>query len=151
MAVLDAGLDLEVVPGVTAGLGVPAVEGIAVTGRGVSRAVALVTAVTDWDHPGNTPGCESQIDQVAHVDTVCVYMGLAQLGAVAARLIELGRDPGTPAISISSGCTPDSRSVRSTLGEIARDVTGAGLDSPVLTIIGAAVALRERLTPEAVA
>jgi uroporphyrin-III C-methyltransferase len=150
-AVLDAGLDLEIVPGVTAGLAAPASLGVPVTHRGVARSVALVTAVTDWDHPGNDPGAEAQIDDVARADTICIYMGLAQIGAVAARLVALGRDPATPALSISRACTPAARHVVSTLERVARDVAAAGLESPVLTVVGAVVGLMPAPLAEEVA
>jgi uroporphyrin-III C-methyltransferase len=142
MAALEAGLDLEIVPGITAGVAAPAAAGVPVTHRGVARSVALVTAVTDWDHPANTPGQETQIDDVAHADTICIYMGLGQIATIAARLIELGRDRDTPVMSISKGCTPAQREVISTLASIAADVAAAGLESPVLTVIGEVVRLR---------
>ncbi len=151
LAAIESGIPCEVVPGVTAGIGLPGALGVPVTHRGVSRAVAFVTAVSDWDHPDNTPGEEPQIDQVAQVDTICIYMGLSQLSAITARLIELGRDPETPAMSISSGGTDRERSVTSTLQHLARDVSEAELASPVLTVIGGVVALRDRADhPESV-
>jgi uroporphyrin-III C-methyltransferase len=149
LAAVEAGIPVDIVPGVTAGIAVPAMNGVPVTHRGVSRAVALVTAVTDWDHPANSPGvpgkAESQIDQVAHVDTICIYMGLSQIGAIAGRLIELGRDPQTPAMSIAAGCSKKQRAVVSTLANLARDVATAGLQSPVLTVIGEVVSLRDEI------
>lgn len=149
LAAMEAGIPVEIVPGVTAGIAAAAVSGVPVTHRGVSRAVALVTAVTDWDHPANTPGvpgeAESQIDQVARVDTICIYMGLSQIAAITKRLIALGRDAQTPAISIAAGCTEKRREVVSTLAHLAADVATAKLESPVLTVIGDVVSLRERM------
>jgi uroporphyrin-III C-methyltransferase len=141
-AAARAGFAVEIVPGVTAALGVGASTGVPLTHRGLARAVALVTAVTDWDHEGNTPGCEDQIDTVAHVDTICIYMGLAQIPAITTRLIELGRDPLTPALSVSKGCTAGERVVVSTLRDLAANAAAAGLASPVLTIVGRVVEVR---------
>ena len=145
LACIQAGIPLTIVPGVSAGLAAPAAAGVPLTHRGLSRAVAFVTAVTDWDHPANTPGSEPQIDRVAHVDTICIFMGLSQIEAIAKRLIELGRDADTPVISISKGCTPQQREVVSTLGSIAKDVAAAQLASPVLTVIGDVVSLRDQI------
>lgn len=145
MAAVEQGIPVDIVPGVTAAVGVAAEAGVPVTHRGVSRAVAFITAVSDWDHPSNTPGQEPQIDSVALIDTVCIYMGLSQIEAIADRFIDLGRDPETPAMSISSGCTPQRREAVSTLRNLATDVTAAQLTSPVLTIIGDVVGLREHM------
>jgi len=145
IAAIENGIPVEIVPGVTAAVGVAAEAGVPVTHRGVSRAVAFITAVSDWDHPGNTPGREPQIDAVANIDTVCVYMGLSQIEAITQRFIELGRAPDTPAMSISNGCTPQRREVVSTLRNLAPDVAAAGLKSPVLTIVGDVVSLREQM------
>lgn len=145
---VEHGIPFDIVPGVTAGVAVPAAVGVPVTHRGVSRAVAFVTAVSDWDHPGNTPGQEPQIDQVALIDTVCIYMGLSQIEAIAKRFIELGRAPQTPAMSIASGCTSAQREVVATLQHLAADVAAAELTSPVLTIVGDVVNLRSQLLRE---
>jgi uroporphyrin-III C-methyltransferase len=149
VAANEAGIAVEVVPGITAALGIAASLGIPLTHRGQSRSLAFVTAVTDWDHPSNTHGEERQIDLVAHVETLCIYMGLSQVGRVAARLIELGRDPQTPAISVSHGCTPGQHVVRSTLAELADDVASEGLTSPMLTIVGTVVGLPDSLHADA--
>ena len=143
LAAVEAGIDVEIVPGITAALGIAAALGIPLTHRGLSRSLAFVTAVTDWDHPANTHGEERQIDRVVHVETLCIYMGLSQIGQVAARLIALGRGPETPAMSVSHGCTPRQQVVVSTLENLARDVARAELTSPMLTIIGAVVQLHD--------
>ncbi len=152
IAAVEAHIPFEIVPGVTSGLALPAMCGVPATHRGISRAVALVTAVTDWDHPANSPAAageaESQIDQVAHVDTICIYMGRSQIDVIARRLIDLGRDAHTPVMSISAGCTPREKLVVSTLEHIAADVAAAELQSPVLTIVGDVVSLRDRLSAE---
>jgi uroporphyrin-III C-methyltransferase len=150
IAAIEHGIPVDIVPGITAGVGVAAEAGVPVTHRGVSRAVAFVTAVSDWDHPSNTPGEEPQIDSVALIDTVCIYMGLSQIEAMTRRFIELGRDPHTPAMSVSSGCTPQRRVVVSTLQHLAADVAAADLKSPVLTIVGEVVSLRDQMLGEQV-
>jgi hypothetical protein len=77
-------------------------------------------------------------------------MGLSQVEAMTRRFIELGRDPDTPAMSVSSGCTPQRRVVVSTLQHLAADVAAAELKSPVLTIVGEVVSLRDQMLGEQV-
>ncbi len=148
MACVESGIPCEVIPGVTSALAAGAACGVPVTHRGVSASVALVTAVTDWEHPANTPGDEVQIDTVAHADTLCIYMGLAELRRVADRLIGLGRDPETPVIAISRATCADQKEIAGTLRTIATLVAAESLPSPVVTLVGDVVLLREQLLAE---
>src|SRR5439155_4552923 len=102
----------EVVPGVTSGLAAPAYAGIPVTHRGVSSAVALVTAHAseetdlDWAALAEFPG------------TLVFYMAVRQLAEVAAVLIAAGRDPKQPAAVVEAGTLAAQRTVRGTLQTI---------------------------------
>jgi uroporphyrinogen III methyltransferase / synthase len=74
-------------------------------------------------------------------DTVVVLMARANLGELAAQLISAGRDPDTPAACIQSATTPAQRVTRATLATIAEAADRDGLESPVVTVIGAVAAL----------
>jgi siroheme synthase len=69
--------------------------------------------------------------------TLVLMMGRSNLGALAADLIGQGRDPATPAACIQSATTPSQRVTRATLATIAEAVERDGLESPVVTVIGA--------------
>ncbi|MCL5887741.1 MAG: uroporphyrinogen-III C-methyltransferase [Actinobacteria bacterium] len=130
-----AGIDVEVVPGVTAGTAVPACAGIPITARGTAPSVTFVTGhraaagsrEVDWRALGATGG------------TICVFMGLARLHDIAQELISGGMAPTTPAVAISRGCTPQQRLVEAPVGKLPAAVEQAGLVSPVLLVIGEAV------------
>lgn len=148
LACAAAGVPCEIVPGVTAALATAASIGVPVTHRGVSASVAFITAITDWECESNTAGEERQIELAAGAETLCVYMGLAELRRIATRLIELGKDPATPVAAVSHATTVHQREVVGTLEDIADRVAAAELRSPVMTIIGAVVGLREMIRTE---
>jgi len=137
LALAEAGVPFQVVPGVSAMSAVPASAGIPVTHRGVSAQVTLVSGHSaygddlDYAHLAATPG------------TLVVFMGLAHLSGIAARLIEHGSSPDTPAAIVSRGTHADSRSVTGRLDEIAR--LAEGLESPALLVVGGVVNVAREL------
>jgi uroporphyrin-III C-methyltransferase len=137
IALADAGVPFEVVPGVSAISAVPASAGIPITHRGVSAQVTLVSGHSaygddlDYEQLAATPG------------TLVVFMGLAHLSGIAARLIEHGRSPDTPAAVVSRGTHTDGRSVTGELHSIAR--LAEGLESPALLVVGDVVAVGDYL------
>ena len=137
-----AGIAFEVVPGVTAGVAAPAYAGIPVTHREAASAVAFVTGhedplkpetALDWDALARFPG------------TLVVYMGVAQLAAIASRLIAGGRDPAEPAALVQRGTFPDQRVVVATLDTIAERASCAGVRAPAIAVLGAVATLRDQL------
>ncbi len=138
----EAGVDYEVVPGVTAGVAAPAYAGIPVTHRDAASAVAFVTGHEDPGKP------ESALDWGALAvfpGTLVVYMGVRRLGAIAERLIAGGRDPDEPAAIVERGTLPEQRVVTQRLSEIATAAAQAGIRAPALAVFGPVAALRERL------
>ena len=142
LALREAGIPFEVVPGVTAGVAAPAYAGIPVTQRGMASAVAFVTghedpekgeSAIDWEGLAGFPG------------TLVFYMGVRQLPMIAGRLVAAGRDPGEPAAVVQRGTLGDQRTVRATLGTIAAAAASAGIRPPSITLIGAVAALGDEL------
>lgn len=132
------GWDVEVVPGVSSAIAVPALAGIPVTCRGLSGGFAVVTGHRQ------AGGCQ-QWSAWARADTLVVLMGAGRRREIAQCLIEQGRDPHEPAAFIENGSTPRERTVVTTLDEIANgriEVT-----APAVLIIGQAVTLRDQLQP----
>ncbi len=130
-----AGVAVFVVPGVSSAVAGPAAAGIPVTSRGVARSFAVVTA----------QGADGLTDirKLAGADTLVVMMGRDALRAVAAQLLAAGRDPSTPAACIQSATTPEQRVTRATLETIAEAADRDGLESPVVTVVGAVAALAD--------
>ena len=132
----EAGIPVYVVPGVSSALAGPAAAGIPVTARGLARSFAVVTG-----HTAEPDGVPADLGGLAGVDTLVVLMGLANLAALASRLVAAGRDPATPAACIQSATTPEQRVTRATLGTIAEAADRDGLRSPVVIVVGAVAAL----------
>ena len=140
LALIEAGLPFEVVPGVTSGVAAPAYAGIPVTHRHVSTSVAFVTG-----HEDPTKG-RTDVDwtKLANgADTLVLYMGVGRLAEISAGLISAGRAPNTPVACVRWGTVPEQRTVSGTLEDIADRVAEAGLKPPAIIVVGEVVALRE--------
>jgi uroporphyrin-III C-methyltransferase len=138
LALAEAGLEFEVVPGVSSLSAVPASAGIPVTHRGLSSQVTIAS--------GHDIGA-LDFDALARVDgTVVLFMALGSLNDIAEALIACGRDPQTPAAVVSAGSTPAQQVATAPLAELA-DAAGE-LESPALVVIGDVVKLRQFLQKE---
>ncbi len=127
-ALLAAGVPFEVVPGVSAAVGVPAYAGIPVTHRGLSTSFTVVTG-----HSRHAVDDDIDWESLARVgDTVVVLMGVAHRAEIASRLMSGGAPPSTPVAAIRWGTRPDQRTVRTTLGEL----HACPLEPPVTMVIG---------------
>jgi uroporphyrin-III C-methyltransferase len=129
-----AGVDYEVVPGVTSAFAVPAAAGIPVTHRGLSASVTVVTGHTgdpsapggvDWDALGRAGG------------TLVVLMGMGKRKAIAAELMASGRSGSTPVAVVHWGTTDRQRVERTTLDSLAE----VDLPAPSIIVIGPVAAL----------
>ncbi len=141
-ALREAGIEFEVVPGVTAGVAATAYAGIPVTHRDDASAVAFVTGHED---PGKA---ESALDWEALArfpGTLVFYMGVKRLPGNAAALIAAGRDADEPAAAVERGTMDGQRTVVATLGTLAEAVEREGVKAPALVVVGAVVQRRETL------
>jgi uroporphyrin-III C-methyltransferase len=143
LACVRAGVAVEVVPGVSAALAVPAVAGIPVTHRGLASSFAVVTGHEDPAKPEGTVDWERL---AMSVDTLVILMGVGALPRIASRLMSAGRPADTPAAVIHRGTTDQEETVVGTLRDIAR--RAARIAAPAVIIVGAAVGLRSRLKPD---
>jgi uroporphyrin-III C-methyltransferase / precorrin-2 dehydrogenase / sirohydrochlorin ferrochelatase len=130
----------EVIPGVTAGIAVPAAAGIPVTYRGEAVRLTFVTA-----HEGGAPQMRwDLLAKDAHA-TLVGYMGVSTLADVSAALLTAGMDPATPGAVIEQGTLARQRSVRAPVAELAKVAAQAGLRPPAIFVIGRVVARAEEL------
>jgi uroporphyrinogen III methyltransferase / synthase len=141
-ALRAAGVEFEVVPGVTAGVAASAYAGIPVTHRDDASAVAFITGhedpekeetALDWGAVARFPG------------TLVFYMGVKRLGENAAALIAAGRDAEEPAAAVERGTMDGQRAVVATLGTLAEAVEREGIGAPALIVVGPVVRRREAL------
>ena len=130
---LRHGVSVNVVPGITAATGCAAAAGIPLTLRGEAQTLNIITAQGERG--------EAELDWPALARdrrTLCVYMGAAAAAQVAARLIECGRDPATPAAVVVNGTLPEQRTVTGRLGDLPALVAEAG-PGPALIMVGEVV------------
>jgi len=137
-----AGLDFEVVPGVTAGVAAPAYAGIPVTQRGVSAAVAFVTGHEDPAKPDTLLDWPAL---AAFPGTLVFYMGVRSLDRIASQLVAGGRPDSQPVAVVQRGTFADQRTVSGTLADIAGRAAAAGVKAPAITVVGDVAALHEEL------
>ena len=141
-ALRAAGVEFEVVPGVTAGVAASAYAGIPVTHRDDASAVAFVTGHEDPEKP------ETALDWEALArfpGTLVFYMGVKRLHDNAAALIAAGRDAGEPAAAVERGTMEGQRTVVATLGTLAEAVEREDVGAPALIVVGSVVGRREAL------
>jgi uroporphyrin-III C-methyltransferase len=128
-----AGIAVEVVNGITAGLGVPAALGIPVTHREYCRGVTFVT--------GNAKaGAELDWRALASGGTTLViYMGLKNLPRIVSALRDAGMAASMPVAVVQNGTLPAQKSVVSTLAQVTEAAAREGLASPALVVVGEVV------------
>ena len=141
-ALREAGVEFEVVPGITAGVAATAYAGIPVTHRDDASAVAFVTGHED---PAKDESALDWKALAAFPGTLVFYMGVKRLAENAAALIEAGRDADEPAAAIERGTWPGQRTVAATLGTIAEAVEREGIGAPALIVVGPVAQRREQL------
>jgi uroporphyrinogen III methyltransferase/synthase len=141
-ALREAGIEFEIVPGVTSGLAAAAFAGIPLTHRFHASAVAFVAghecakpnATIDWPALVRFPG------------TLVFYMGIANLPIIVEKLLAHGKPPDTPSAAVRWGTTGEQRTVESPLKALATTVRNANLEPPAIVVIGAVAALRSQIT-----
>jgi uroporphyrin-III C-methyltransferase len=127
-ALLAHGIEVEVIPGITAGIGVPAALGIPVTHRGFTRGVTFVSGhggETDWSALARSG------------TTLVIYMGLRNLERIVSALKSAGMSPETPACVIENGTLRSQRQVVATLATL----SSAGFEGPAIIVVGEVVRL----------
>jgi len=137
-ALEEAGIDVEVVPGITTAVAAAAATRQPLTKRGVARSVAFFTSSTAPDQPEHAA--------LPETDTMVQYMGGREAAATAERLLGQGRRPDLPVVVIENCSRPDQRILRLTLSGLAH-----GLDmahGPVLVMIGEALQRRPHQAPD---
>ncbi|HPF76456.1 MAG: uroporphyrinogen-III C-methyltransferase [Phycicoccus sp.] len=135
-ACVEAGIPVEVVPGVSSSIAVPALAGIPLTHRSLTQGFVVVSGhVTPED-----PRSDIDWDALARLGlTIVILMGVAALPQITARLLRAGLDPATPAASIADGGMPSQRLVRGDLATLPAAAAAEDIGAPAVTVIGPAV------------
>jgi len=144
LALAEAGIAFEVVPGISSSVAAPALAGIPVTHRGMSTGFVVVSGHADeaWQ-----PALDSLAPGAV---TVVVLMGLAHRAAIASRLLARGWTRATPAAIVWAASRAEGSTWRGTLAELAAATPSTeSADSPGTIVVGAVVSLAEALAPAA--
>ncbi|MDP9825125.1 uroporphyrin-III C-methyltransferase/precorrin-2 dehydrogenase/sirohydrochlorin ferrochelatase [Kineosporia succinea] len=140
-ACLDAGVPVQVVPGLSSAISVPGLAGIPLTHRGVAHEAVIVSGHLPPDNP------DSLIDWTALAKlhgTIVVLMGVANLPAIARTLVEHGRDPLTGVAVIQDGSMPAERVTVSDLAGIGEVAERENIRPPAIIVIGDVVGRRPK-------
>ncbi len=135
LAAREADIDVEVVPGISSAIAVPAAAGIPLTHRGLSAAIGIFAAHSADD------GTASGIDwnTAAAVPTAVFMMGVEQLPVIVSQLLAHGRPSNTPVALIEQGTLPGQIVIRTTLAQAIR--VCSNLQPPAIIIVGDVAAL----------
>jgi len=137
-----AGIDFEIVPGVTAGVGMAAYAGITLTDKQQSSQVMFVTGreapgrqdtAIDWDLLGKFRG------------TIVFYMGIGKLDSIAQKLIENGMTADTPAALVANATFPNQRVVKARLATIKQECDRQKIEPPALVVVGNVAEIDDRI------
>ncbi len=142
---IQAGVEVEVVPGITSGIAAPAYAGIPVTHRHYNSSVTFVTGheATEKYRP------EVNWQAIAKgSETIVIYMGVHNLPQIIPQLLLSGMIPQTPIALIRWGTRPEQTQLIGTLATIVKQITDTKFQAPAIAVIGKVVDLRSLLLPQ---
>ncbi|MBR4348028.1 MAG: uroporphyrinogen-III C-methyltransferase [Fibrobacter sp.] len=160
LELVAAGIEFEVVPGITSAISVPAYAGIPVSHRGIATSFHIITghekAESSADvipahsaESGQAPaGISLSLDFETLAKcpgTLIFLMGIANMDFISRRLMECGKDPKTPLAFIEKGTTPYQRTVMATLETAGETIARENVTAPAITIMGGVVELGNTL------
>ena len=135
-AVVQNGIDIEIVPGVSSITAVPAYGGIPITHRQYNSSFAVFTGHHQREDFDYDP---------AEIETMVFLMGLTNLESIMKKLLELGKKPSTPVAVISCGTLPEQRSVVGTISDIAEKTRVLDVQTPATIVVGEVAAFAEAI------
>jgi len=135
-----AGIEVDVVPGITSASGCSSYAGIPLTHRGIAQGCSLVTAQGEEELSINWQSlADSQ-------HTLVFYMGLSRTELISKSLQQAGLDGQTPAALIENGCRSNQRVITGTLSELSEMAERESVQSPALIMVGEVVSLSDELS-----
>jgi len=141
LALAEAGLEFEIVPGVSSVLAAPAYAGVPVTQRGLVTYFAVATGHEDPTKPESTTDWAA----LARIPTLILVMAIKRIADICNELIQAGRDPESPAVAISWATTDQQQVLRATLATLPETIAAYQLPTPAVIVIGQVAALSDQL------
>ena len=156
LELVAAGVEFEIVPGVTSAIAVPAYAGIPVSHRGIATSFHIITGHEKLDERTLASSLQTKDERDVNLSldfetlakcpgTLIFLMGIANMDFIARRLIECGKDPKTTLAFIEKGTTPNQRTVMATLETAGETIVREKVTAPAITIMGGVVELGKTL------
>ena len=156
LELVAAGVQFEVVPGITSAISVPAYAGIPVSHRGIATSFHIITGHEKLDERMLASSLQTRDERDVNLSldfetlakcpgTLIFLMGIANMDFIAKRLMECGKDPKTPLAFIEKGTTPYQRTVTATLETAGETIIRENVTAPAITIMGGVVELGKSL------
>ena len=156
LELVAAGVEFEVVPGITSAISVPAYAGIPVSHRGIATSFHIITGHEKLDERTLASSLQKRDERDVNLSldfetlarcpgTLIFLMGIANMEFIAKRLMECGKDPKTPLAFIEKGTTPYQRTVMATLETAGETIVRENVTAPAITIMGGVVELGKSL------
>ena len=143
LELVSAGVEFEVIPGITSAISVPAYAGIPVSHRGIATSFHIITGHEKAESNGEL---SLDFETLAKCPGTLIFlMGIANMDFIARRLMECGKDPKTPLAFIEKGTTPYQRTVMATLETAGETIVRENVTAPAITIMGGVVELGKSL------
>ena len=139
---VQAGVRLRVIPGISAGIGGLAYAGIPVTHRDVNQSV---TFLSGHDRTGLTPSAIDWAGLGSSAQVIVMYMAIKHMPDICEKLIAAGRSPNEPVAVVQNATRDDMRVLETTLGTAPLDITDSGIGAPSIVCIGRVVLMRQCL------
>lgn len=136
------GVPIRIIPGISAGIGGLAYAGIPVTHRDVNQSV---TFVTGHDQSGATPSSLNWTAIAQGSQVLVIYMGIKHAKQIATALLAAGRSADEPCAVVFSATTDNQKVLETTLGQMASDIAASGLEPPAILCVGRSVLMRQVL------
>ncbi len=136
------GVPVRIIPGISAGIGGLAYAGIPVTHRDVNQSV---TFVTGHDQSGDTPNSLDWTSISKGSQVLVIYMGMKHVAQITTKLLDAGRPADEPVAVVTSATTPHQKVLESTLGGLVDDIAENGMEPPSIICVGKSVLMRQVL------
>lgn len=136
------GVPIRIIPGISAGIGGLAYAGIPVTHRDVNQSV---TFVTGHDQSGLTPSSLNWKAIAQGSQVIVIYMGMKHVEQITGALMDAGRPASEPCAVVCAATTGDQKVLETTLGRMAKDIAASTLEPPAILCVGRSVLMRQVL------
>ena len=136
----ERGINVEVVPGITSAISVPAYAGIPITQRGYTNSLAIITG-----HEAQKEASDLNWKALAGIGTVVFVMGVKNIGKICQNLIAEGKAPDTPVAMVQNGTLPQQKTYIGTLATMEEIVKRENIQPPCITVVGKVVDLHPEL------